>query len=155
MKIALFPGSFDPITKGHENIIERATPIFDKIVIGIGENSSKKYLFTLEQRISWIRATFQQNPKIEVQSYTGLTIDFCKTIDAKFIIRGLRNIADYNYESDIAQMNLEMDANIETLFLQTTPSLSAISSTIVRDIIINKGDVTPFVPDGIKDDLKR
>lgn len=155
MRIALFPGSFDPITKGHENIIERATPLFDKIVIGIGTNSSKKYLFTIEQRINWIKKTFENNPKIEVKNYTGLTINFCKEINATHIVRGLRNISDYNFESAIAQMNLGMDDTIETIFLQTTPTLSAINSTIVRDIIINEGNAAQFVPDNIKRDFEK
>lgn len=155
MKIALFPGSFDPITKGHQDIIKRALPLFDKIVIGIGQNSAKKYLFSLEQRINWIKITFKENPKIEVQSYDELTINYCKKIGANYIIRGLRNIADYNYESSIAQMNFEMDKSIETIFLQTLPSLSAINSTIVRDIIINKGNASKFVPSSIKNDFEK
>ena len=150
MKIALFPGSFDPITKGHVAIIERAIPLFDKIVIGIGTNSTKKHLFNLEERTSWIKEIFKDNPKIEIESYEGLTINFCKKIGATYIVRGLRNEVDYNYESGIAQMNYDMDNSIETIFLQTTPTLSAINSTIVRDIIINNGDVTPFVPSGIQ-----
>jgi len=155
MKIALFPGSFDPITKGHQNIIERVTPLFDKIVVGIGTNSSKKYLFSLEQRISWIEDTFRDNQKIEVKNYSGLTIDFCKEINANHIIRGLRNVSDYNFESTIAQMNLDMESTIETIFLQTSPSLSAINSTIVRDIINNNGNASQFVPDNIKSDFEK
>jgi len=155
MKIALFPGSFDPITKGHQDIVNRISPLFDKIVIGIGVNSSKKYLFSLEQRMNWIKETFSQNPKVTVQSYSGLTIDFCNEIGAQHIIRGIRNVSDYTYESTIAQMNLSMENNIETLFLQTTPSLSAINSSIVRDIIINKGNASQFIPDNIKSDFEK
>jgi pantetheine-phosphate adenylyltransferase len=155
MKVALFPGSFDPITKGHENIIKRAIPLFDKIIIGIGINASKKHLFTLEQRMIWIEETFKDFPNVEVKSYSGLTIHFCKQIDANHIIRGLRNISDYNYESSIAQMNSEMDNSIETIFLQTTPALSAINSSIVRDIISNDGNASKFVPINIKNDFEK
>ncbi len=155
MKIALFPGSFDPITKGHYDIIQRISPLFDKIVVGIGTNSSKKYLFSIEQRMNWIKKTFKENPKIEVKSYSGLTIDFCKEINAKHIIRGLRNVADYNFESSIAQMNFDMENSIETIFLQTTPTLSAINSTIVRDIIRNNGNAAQFVPENIKSDFEK
>lgn len=153
MKIALFPGSFDPITKGHESIILRALPLFDKIVIAIGTNTSKKYLFTTEQRINWIKETFKNEPKIEVRSYQGLTVDFCNEIGAKYILRGLRNAADFNFESGIGQMNKEMNDSIETIFILTTPSLSAINSTIVRDIIIHEGNASKFVPEKIKPDF--
>ncbi len=153
MKTALFPGSFDPITKGHQAVILRALPLFDKIVIGIGENTSKKYLFSLEQRVKWIKDSFKNNPKIEVNSYSGLTIDYCNQIGAKFILRGLRNTVDYNYESTIAQMNSTLDSDIETIFMLTNPELSAINSTIVRDIILHKGDVSNFVPQEIVHDF--
>ncbi|PKP45025.1 MAG: pantetheine-phosphate adenylyltransferase [Bacteroidetes bacterium HGW-Bacteroidetes-12] len=150
MNIALFPGSFDPITIGHENIIRRALPLFDKLVVAVGSNTNKKHLFPLEQRTNWIKKVFEDDPKIEVVSYDGLTVDFCKKINATFIVRGLRNSSDYNYESTIAQMNHQLDNSIETLFLQTTPHLSAINSTIVRDIIIHKGDASKFIPTAIK-----
>lgn len=154
MKIALFPGSFDPITIGHENIIRRALPLFDKIIVGIGINTNKKYLFSLEQREKWIKQVFANEPKVEVKSYQGLTVDFCKKENADFIVRGLRNSADYSFESNIAQMNQYLHANIETIFFQTTPELSAINSTIVRDIIINKGNASKFVPVVISNDFK-
>ena len=149
MKIALFPGSFDPITIGHEDIIRRALPLFDKIIIGIGVNTNKKYLFSLEQRTAWIKKVFENDEKIEVLSYEGLTISCCKKINATTIIRGLRNSSDYNYESNIAQMNQQLDAAVETIFLQTSPHLSAINSSIVRDIIINKGNASKFIPNAI------
>ena len=152
MKIAVFPGSFDPITKGHQDIIERALPLFDKIIVSIGQNSAKKHLFTLEQRIEFIELSFN-NPKIEVISYNGLTIDFCKTVNANYIVRGIRNNADYMYENAIAQINKAMESNIETIFIPTIPELSAINSTIVRDILINGGNVEQFVPSAIKNKI--
>lgn len=155
MQIALFPGSFDPITIGHEKIIRRALPLFDKIIIGIGINTNKKYLFPLAQRISWIERVFADEPKVEVKSYEGLTANFCIKENAQFIVRGLRNSADYSYESNISQMNQYLHPELETIFIQTTPNLSAINSTIVRDIIIHKGDASQFVPDAISNDFKK
>jgi pantetheine-phosphate adenylyltransferase len=153
MKIAVFPGSFDPITLGHQNIIERALPLFDKIIVAIGQNAAKKYHFSLAQRSDFIALTFNNNPKIEVGTYSGLTINFCKEVKAKYLIRGIRNSIDYTYENSIAQMNKSMADDIETIFIPTIPELSAINSTIVRDIIINKGDAGKFVPSAIKDKL--
>ena len=153
MKIAVFPGAFDPITIGHQDIIERALPLFDKIVVAIGTNTAKKYHFSLEQRTEFINLTFNNNPKIEVKTYEGLTIDFCKTINANYILRGIRNSSDYLYENSIAQMNKAMAEDIETIFIPTTPELSAINSTIVRDIIINNGDASQFVPAVIKNKI--
>ncbi|MGB0887528.1 MAG: pantetheine-phosphate adenylyltransferase [Vicingaceae bacterium] len=153
MKIAVFPGSFDPITIGHQDIIERALPLFDKIIVAIGVNSSKKYHFTLEQRTQFIELTFNNNPKIEVATYKGLTIDFCKSVNANYILRGIRNSSDYLYENSIAQMNKAMAENIETIYLSTIPALSAINSTIVRDIIINNGNASQFVPVAIKNKI--
>jgi pantetheine-phosphate adenylyltransferase len=153
MKIAVFPGSFDPITKGHQDIIERALPLFDKIIVAIGQNSAKKYHYSLEQRTNFIELTFNNNPKIEVISYTGLTIDFCKSVNASYILRGIRNSSDYLYENSIAQMNKAMENDIETIFIPTIPELAAINSTIVRDILINGGNVEQFVPTAIKNNL--
>jgi len=153
MKIAVFPGSFDPITKGHQDIIERALPLFDKIIVAIGQNSAKKYLFTLEQRTEFIKLTFNNNPKIEILAYNGLTVNFCKSVNANYIVRGIRNSADYMYENAIAQMNKAMESNIETIYIPTIPELSAINSTIVRDILINGGNVEQFVPSAIKNKI--
>lgn len=148
-RIAIFPGSFDPITKGHENILRRALPLFDEIIIAIGKNSSKQNYFSLEQREAWIKHVFANEPKVKVASYTGLTIDFCKKVNAGFILRGLRTSADFEFEKSIAQNNNIMAPTIETIFILPVPELSAINSTIVRDIIRNGGDASPFVPEGV------
>ncbi|TVR41008.1 MAG: pantetheine-phosphate adenylyltransferase [Cryomorphaceae bacterium] len=148
--IAVFPGSFDPITKGHENIVKRALPLFDKIIIAVGVNSQKKYLFPLDQRLTWIKNTFNFEQKVTVETYEGLTVRFCLEKDARYIIRGLRNAGDFQFEKGIAQMNREMVSGIETIFLMSTPELSAINSTIVRDIIRNGGDVSKFIPNAIE-----
>ncbi|MBA3970706.1 MAG: pantetheine-phosphate adenylyltransferase [Bacteroidetes bacterium] len=148
-RVAIFPGSFDPITKGHENILRRALPLFDEIVIAIGRNSSKHSYFTLEQREKWIQQVFADEPKVKIKTYTGLTIDFCKKMNAKFILRGLRTSADFEFEKSIAQNNNVMAPDIETVFILPIPELSAINSTIVRDIIRNGGDASPFVPKNI------
>lgn len=148
-RIAVFPGSFDPITKGHENIIRRALPLFDEIIVGIGNNSGKSYHFPLERRTSFINSVFKVESKIKVLQYSGLTVNFCNEKGAKFILRGLRTSADFEFERAIAQMNHAMNSGIETIFLVSEPSLSHISSTIVRDILIHKGDVSVFLPDGV------
>lgn len=151
-RIAIFPGSFDPITKGHENILLRALPLFDEVIISIGKNSSKQSYFTLEQREKWIKQVFANEPKVRVETYTGLTIDFCKKMNADYILRGLRTSADFEFEKAIAQNNKVMAPEIETIFILPVSELSAINSTIVRDIIRNGGNAAPFVPEGI--DLK-
>lgn len=148
-RTAIFPGSFDPITKGHENILRRALPLFDEIIIAIGKNSSKQNYFSLEQREKWIKQVFSDEPKVRIESYTGLTIDFCKKMNAGFILRGLRTSADFEFEKSIAQNNNVMAPHIETIFILPIPELSAINSTIVRDIIRNGGDASPFVPKGV------
>src|SRR5436190_9767982 len=150
MKIAVFPGSFDPITKGHESIIRRALPLFDEIVVGIGYNTNKNYYFSQDRREHFIKKVFEGEPKVKVMRYNGLTIEFCKTINANYILRGLRTSADYEFERAIAQMNQNMSPGIETIFLVSDPSLSHISSTIVRDILLYNGDVSKFVPDAVK-----
>lgn len=149
MRIAVFPGSFDPITKGHENIVKRALPLFDQIIVAVGVNSSKKTLYPLETRMAWIKATFNFEPKVKIESYEGLTVRFCLEKQAGFILRGLRNAADFQFEKGIAQMNRDMVSGIESVFLMTSPEYSAISSTIVRDIIRNDGDVSKFLPNAI------
>ena len=148
-RTAIFPGSFDPITKGHENILRRALPLFDNIIVAIGKNSSKQNYFSIEQREQWVKQVFANDPKVTVQTYTGLTIQFCKQVNAHYIIRGLRTSADFEFEKSIAQNNKIMADDIETIFILPIPELSAINSTIVRDIIRNGGDASRFVPDCI------
>lgn len=149
-RVAVFPGSFDPITKGHDSIVRRALPLFDKLVIAIGENSTKKNFFPLEKRVNWIKGLYGNEKKVVVDVYSGLTIDFCKAQKASYILRGLRTSADFEFERGIAHMNRAMNNEIETIFILTTPELSAINSTIVRDIIRNGGDASQFIPNGIK-----
>jgi pantetheine-phosphate adenylyltransferase len=148
MRRAVFPGSFDPLTFGHTDIIDRALPLFDEIIIAIGTNSTKKYMFPLEQRRKFIEETYSGISKIKVDTYQGLTIDYCKRIDSDFILRGLRNPADFEFEKAIAQTNRKM-SKIETVFLLTSADTSYISSSIVRDIIKNKGDVSLLVPKAV------
>lgn len=150
MNIAIFPGSFDPITNGHVDIIERALPLFDKIIIAIGVNSDKRYMFPLEQRKQFILDTFKNESKISVDTYEGLTIDYCKKMGADFILRGLRNPADFEFEKAIAHTNRKL-SKIETVFLLTSAQTSFISSSIVRDILKYEGDVSKFVPSCVSD----
>ncbi|MFK2820573.1 pantetheine-phosphate adenylyltransferase [Flavobacteriaceae sp. LMIT009] len=148
MKRAVFPGSFDPITLGHVDIINRALPLFDEIVVAIGVNAGKKYMFSLEDRKKFIEDAFADKPKIKVMTYEGLTVDFCKNNDIEFILRGLRNPADFEFEKAIAQTNRKL-SGIETVFLLTSAETSFISSSIVRDIIRNNGDISKLVPDSV------
>ena len=150
MKIAVFPGSFDPITLGHESIVNRASSLFDKIYVAIGVNANKQYAFDLETRKRFIEATFSSNKKVEVIDYQKLTVELCKELNANFILRGLRNSNDYNYEYPISSANRQIDEAIETIFLATEPKYSAINSTIVRDIYRNGGDLKAYIPDAIK-----
>ena len=143
-KIGVFPGSFDPFTKGHENIINRFLPLFDQIIIGIGGNTSKRYMYTLESRIDHIHSIFKDEPKIIIEHYTDLTVTFCKEKKAQYLLRGLRNTTDFNYEKSIALMNKELEG-IETLFLMTDAKLSHLSSTIIREIAKSNGDISAFV----------
>jgi pantetheine-phosphate adenylyltransferase len=145
-KIAVFPGSFDPITIGHTDIVRRAIPLFDKIIIGIGINSQKQSLYPLEQRMEWIRQVFADAPSIEVMSYSGLTVNFCRQHQARYILRGIRSAADFDYEKTIAHLNNAMFEDIETILILSRPELSSISSTIVREIIRGNGPVIKFVP---------
>ena len=149
MRRAVFPGSFDPITLGHYDIIERGLTLFDEIILAIGVNAEKKYMFSLEKRKKFIEDSFKDEPKIKVMTYQGLTVDFCKKQDANFILRGLRNPADFEFEKAIAHTNRKM-SEIETVFLLTSSGKSYISSSIVRDVIRNGGDVTGLVPDTVK-----
>lgn len=148
---AIFPGSFDPITLGHYDIIERGLTLFDELVIGIGINSDKKYMFSLEERKRFIEDTFAGEKKIKVMTYEGLTVDFCKEIDAQFILRGLRNPADFEFEKAIAHTNRHL-SEIETVFLLTSSGKSYISSSIVREVIRNGGDYTKLVPEAVRKD---
>jgi pantetheine-phosphate adenylyltransferase len=148
MRKAVFPGSFDPLTLGHTDIINRAIPLFDQIIIAIGTNSSKKYMFTIEERKSFIEKTYPDNPKISVETYEGLTIDYCKKVNCDFILRGLRNPADFEFEKAIAHTNRRI-SKIETVFLLTSANTSYISSSIVRDILQHHGDVSLLVPPAV------
>lgn len=148
MKKAVFPGSFDPITLGHVDLIYRGLEIFDEIIIAIGVNADKKQLFSLEDKILQIKNTFKNEPRIKVASYKGLTVDFCKSVNSKYMLRGLRNSSDFNYEQSIAQTNYSI-SSIESVFLISSPQLIHISSTIVRDIIRNGGDYKSLVPESV------
>jgi pantetheine-phosphate adenylyltransferase len=145
-KIAIFPGSFAPFSVGHQSIVDRALPLFDKIVIAIGINLEKNQYFSIEERLKWITAVYGNSPKIEVKRYEGLTVDFCKNEKANYILRGLRDSQDFKFEKNISQMNKELNASIETIFIITPPELSHISSSLIRDIIKNGGDVSKFIP---------
>ena len=145
-KIAIFPGSFDPITLGHTSIIKRALTLFDEIIVAIGVNAQKKYMFDLKQRETWIKECFQQEKKVSVQIYQGLTVDFCEKVNAKYILRGLRNQIDYEYEHTIAQMNRKMNDEIETVFLFTELEYATINSTTIRDILQHGGNADAFLP---------
>jgi pantetheine-phosphate adenylyltransferase len=154
-KIAIFPGSFDPFTIGHESIVRRALPLFDKIIVAIGYNTNKKGYFPIEKRMEWITKVFQNESKVVVDNYDGLTVDFCTKVNAKYILRGLRTAADFEYERSIAQMNKAMFSDLESVFILTTPEYTPVTSTIVRDIILHGGDATQFLPSGITlEDLK-
>ena len=153
MKIAVFPASFDPITKGHEEIARRALPLFDKIIMAIGVNAQKKTLFSLAQRKKWLEIVFEDEPKIVVDTFENLTADYCKAIGAKYLIRGLRNASDFDYEKTISQLNHIIGDGIETIFFISLPEYSHISSTIVREIIKGGGDASPFVPPKVKFDV--
>ena len=149
-KVAVFPGSFDPITTGHVDLVKRAVPLFDKIVVAVGINSQKKYLYSLEQRLEWLEEVFKSDPCVEVSSFEGLTANFCKSVEANYLLRGLRNASDFDYEKTISQLNNIVGDGLETIFLISKPEFSHISSTIVREIIKGKGDVSAFVPNEIK-----
>jgi pantetheine-phosphate adenylyltransferase len=149
MKRALFPGSFDPITLGHYDIIKRGVKLFDEVVVAIGINADKNYMFSIEERKSFIEKSFANEPKVKVTTYEGLTVDFCKEINAKFILRGLRNPADFEFEKAIAHTNRKL-SKIETVFLLTASKTSFISSSIVRDVIRNNGDYSVLVPSSVK-----
>ncbi|PKP51146.1 MAG: pantetheine-phosphate adenylyltransferase [Bacteroidetes bacterium HGW-Bacteroidetes-1] len=148
-KKAVFPGSFDPITVGHEALVIRALSIFDEIVVAIGNNANKHYYFPIEKRKKWISQVFGSNPQVNVVVYEGLTVDFCREVGANFILRGLRTSADFEFERGIGQMNKMLHPDIESVFLLTTPELTPVTSSIIRDVFKNGGDVSQFIPAGI------
>lgn len=153
MRIALFPGTFDPITLGHVDIVNRSLNLFDKIVIGIGSNASKIPMYSDEQRLQWIQEIYKDDRRVEAAVYDGLTVDFCKKIDANYILRGIRFVSDFEYEKTIADMNRSLDNSIETIFLTCLPQYSSVASTLVRDVIRNGGDASMFLPEVVRKDI--
>ena len=147
MKIAVIPGSYDPITFGHIDIIRRALPLFDEVIVAIGINSQKKNLFSLDERIRWIQEIFKDEPKVKVDHFEGLALHFCQKVGAKYLVRGIRNATDFDYERTISQIHNTIATDLETLFFIAKPELSHISSTIVRELILGGGDISAFVPD--------
>lgn len=155
MKIAVFPGSFDPITLGHVDLVKRAIPLFDKIIVAVGVNTQKATLFDLDQRIGWLNEVFAEYENVEIDHFNGLTVNYCKSRNARYILRGLRNASDFDYEKTISQLNTIIGDDVETIFLISQPEFSHVSSTIVREIIKGDADVSPFVPKVIADELNK
>lgn len=153
MRICLFPGTFDPLTLGHVDIINRSLNLFDKIVVGVGMNASKAPMFSGEQRLQWISEIYKNEPKVEGAMYEGLTVNYCRKIGARFILRGIRYVSDFEYEKTIADANRTLDNNIETIFLTGEPKYTSVASTIVRDIIRNGGDASQFLPEVVAKSL--
>ncbi len=149
MKIAVFPGSFDPVTVGHESIVRRALPLFDKIIVAIGVNADKSGYFPIEKRLEWLNQTFGDQPQVSVESYDGRTVDFCKKMDASYILRGLRTSADFEFERGVAQVNLKLIPEIETVFLLTLPEYVMVTSSIVREVYRHGGGINQFIPEQI------
>ena len=149
-KSAVFPGSFDPITRGHESVIRRAMPLFDQIYVAVGVNSEKKNYFSIEERLDFIRKVFADAPKIKVVQYEGLTVEFCRQVNARYLLRGLRTSADFEFERSIGQINKKLNPDVETVFFLTDPQYTSLTSSIVRDILRHGGDVSQFVPDVIR-----
>ena len=154
-RICLFPGTFDPLTLGHVDIINRALPLFDKIVVGIGLNAAKAPMFSAEQRLHWVSEIYANESRVEGAVYDGLTVDYCKKIGAHFILRGIRYVSDFEYEKTIADANRTLDKTIETIFLTGEPKYTSVASTIVRDILRNGGDASPFLPDTVWASLRQ
>ncbi len=146
-RICLFPGTFDPVTLGHTDIIDRALPLFDKLVIGIGRNINKAPMFSEEERVGWLQEIYKGNEKVEVLAYDGLTVDCCKKVNANFILRGIRYVNDFEYEKAIADMNRSITNNVETIFLTCLPQYTSVASTLVRDVLRNGGNVSQFLPE--------
>ena len=155
MRICLFPGTFDPVTYGHVDIVTRSLPLFDKLYIGIGMNSNKEPMFSAAQRQDWLKELFKDNPKVDVVIYEGLTVECCKKINANYILRGIRYVSDFEYEKAIADMNRSLDNNIETVFLTCLPQFTSVASTLVRDVIRNGGDASQFVPGIVMSTLRK
>jgi pantetheine-phosphate adenylyltransferase len=153
-KICLFPGTFDPVTLGHTDIIDRSLPLFDKLVIGIGRNINKVPMFSEQQRLQWVRDIYKGNPKVDAVIYEGLTVECCKQVGANFILRGIRYVNDFEYEKAIADMNRSLENNIETIFLTCLPQYTSVASTLVRDVLKNGGDVSRFLPDEVNETIK-
>ena len=153
-RICLFPGTFDPVTLGHIDIIDRALPLFDKLVIGIGSNVNKVPMFSDEQRLQWVREIYKNNSKVEAIVYNGLTVECCKTVGANFILRGIRYVNDFEYEKAIADMNRSLDGHVETIFLTCLPQFTSVASTLVRDVLRNGGDVSQFLPPAVNNFIK-
>ncbi|MCB0599997.1 MAG: pantetheine-phosphate adenylyltransferase [Saprospiraceae bacterium] len=149
-KIAVFPGSFDPITIGHVDLVTRYLPLFDEIIVAVGVNSQKTSLFDLKQRLEWLELVFDQEPRVRIDYFEGLTAHYCQKVEARYLLRGLRNASDFDYEKTISQLNHIVGHNLETVFLISQPAYSHISSTIVREIIKGGGDASPFLPKQIK-----
>lgn len=154
-RICLFPGTFDPVTFGHIDIVQRALPLFDKLYVGIGVNANKQPMFSAEQRSGWFSEIFKDEPKVDVIVYEGLTVDCCKKIHANYILRGIRYVSDFEYEKAIADMNRSLDEEVETIFLTCLPQFTSVASTLVRDVIRNGGDATQFVPEVVLKSIKR
>lgn len=154
-RICLFPGTFDPITIGHLDIINRSLHIFDKLIIGIGRNANKAPMYSEEQRQLWIQEIYKDNPKVEVVVYEGLTVECCKSVQANFILRGIRYVNDFEYEKAIADMNRSLDSKIETIFLTCLPQYTSVASTLVRDVIRNGGDASQFLPEPVVQSLAK
>jgi pantetheine-phosphate adenylyltransferase len=153
-RIALFPGTFDPITIGHLDIIDRSLSLFDKLVIGIGRNANKEPMFSEEQRLRWIREIYKDNPQVNAVVYDGLTIKCCQQVGANYILRGIRYVNDFEYEKAIADMNRSLDAEIETVFLTCLPQYTSVASTLVRDVLRNGGDALQFLPEVVANSIK-
>ena len=152
-RICLFPGTFDPVTMGHIDIINRAMPLFDKLVIGIGRNANKAPMFSEEKRLNWLQEIYKDEPRVSAVLYDGLTVNCCKTVGANFILRGIRYVNDFEYEKAIADMNRSIDGHIETIFLTCLPQYTSVASTLVRDVLKNGGDVSQFLPKVVNDSI--